>query len=1014
MVAQVFVPQNRASTNTREGESFGCGLCAHEPFDSQIGLSQHMRQIHPVEYNRSIEVGRVKARWAVEETDRVAREEAIAIRDGAVVNMNVHLQRLFPNRTLEAIKSKRKSQSYKDRVKYFVDNDVLDADDVANGVANQVDNEVAMDISSNDNDFLIEHIQNLITILESNNLKSTRDLVACARMLISGASLEPGTLTKWLKSIFKHAKLPNGPSYQGRVERVNISSAKKRRQEYANIQKLFKKDFGGAVRQVLSGGEQDVHMPSTDEVVAFWKRIFEKEPEDEGAVANIAYEENAQLRGIWAPVTVDDIVACELDLDSAAGPDGITVANWRGINVNVRALFLNMIMFMGCLEDDLKSARTVLIPKGTGDIDPGNTRPLSISSVVVRHWHKILAKRFKALHSFDDSQRAFIDCDGTMENLSILSTVLADSRMEKKEVHIATLDLRKAFDSVSHGAIIDTITELGFPRKFIRYVEQLYTDSKTTLQYNSTNTMLKVKQGVLQGDPISPLLFNAVLDRAIKQIPETIGYRMNNTKINCVAYADDIVLVAGTKQGLQSSIDAVTSCLATFGLKTNIEKSSTLSLVPSGREKKIKVIEESQFAIDGVHLRAIGIIDTWKYLGVYFTGSRITEKNVCLASDLEKITKAPLKPYQRLRMLCGAVIPKYLHTLVLGKVRCTNLRNMDMMIRSYVKRWLYFPKDLPSAYLYARVRDGGLGITNLSNQIPLIKKMRLKRFLLNESETVQAIKQSQYIKRQLEWCDERLAHVGSNVTKDRLASYWRHELYNMVDTNDLKDASKDSASNSWITNQAHRISGSDYIHYHHIRAGCLPSRARLARGRERDRLCRAGCMVSETNYHIVQQCQRTHGGRCFRHDRVVDLLQSNLNNRPNCTVIKEYQFKTVLGKRKPDLLITQGNRTIVLDVQIVSGRNMERDYAQKCSKYRDIRGFETLVKRKCMSDTVEFQSLTISFKGLIEERSSKLLDELNINEELRFLMVTSVLRGAWLNWKTFNRTTTMARRVPFN
>lgn len=456
-------------------------------------------------------------------------------------------------------------------------------------------------------------------------------------------------------------------------------------------------------------------MPPTNEVVAFWTRIFGQESVEIGAEANIAHEENTNLSSVWHPISVDDVVACELDLDSAAGLDGITVPNWRGIGVKVRALFLNLILYNGSLDDELRRARTVLIPKGTGDIAPGDTRPLSITSVVVRHLHKILAKRFKTIHSFDSSQRAFIDCDGTMENLSIISTVLADARMSKKEVHIATLDLRKAFDSVSHKTILDTITELGFPKSFINYVESLYTDSRTTLQYNSINTVLNVKRGVLQGDPISPLLFNAVLDRAIRLIPEEIGYRLNNKTISCVAYADDLILISSTRDGLQSSLDVVTERLATFGLRINAEKSSTLSLVPSGKEKKIKVIEESLFEVDGNNLRAIGIIDTWKYLGVHFKGSKIVDKDVCLASDLEKITKAPLKPYQRLRILCGAVIPKYMHTLVLGRIGTVQLKKMDLMIRAFVKRWLYFPKDLPTAYIYARVRDGGLGITNLSS-----------------------------------------------------------------------------------------------------------------------------------------------------------------------------------------------------------------------------------------------------------------------------------------------------------
>lgn len=709
------------------------------------------------------------------------------------------------------------------------------------------------------------------------------------------------------------------------------------------------------------------------------------------------------------PITVDDVMACELDLDSAAGPDGITVANWRYVNVKVRALFYNLVLINGSLDDDLKRARTVLIPKGSGNISAGNTRPLSITSVVVRQLHKIFAKRFKTLHDFDPCQRAFIDCDGTVENLSIISTILSDARMSRREVHIATLDLRKAFDSVSHVTIVDTITALGCPKSFIRYIKSLYTDSRTTLQYGSLSTVLKVNQGVLQGDPISPLLFNAVMDRAIKQLPEGIGYRINGMLFNCIAYADDIILIASTKRGLQTSIDALTIGLASFGLETNAEKSCTLSLVPSGYDKKVKVIEESQFVVNGLQLRAIGVLDTWKYLGIHFTNSAKSDVDISLASALEKVSRAPLKPQQRLKILCNVVVPRHLHALVLGRISMGKLNALDLSIRNYVRKWLHFPKDMPIAYFYADVADGGLGITNLSQQVPLIRKNRLARFINKENNTSQIFKQSLIIQRQLEWCDEMLSYIGTDVTKSMKSQYWRDMLALKIDTGDLKDARHDVASNLWVRKYAQEITGQDFVQYHQIRAGCLPSKARTTRGRTNSRSCRAGCMVSETNYHVIQQCQRTHGGRVHRHDRVVDLLSDHLNRRPSLTVLKEPRFRTQLGLRKPDLIIYNNEKATVLDVQVVSGRNMERDHNAKIAKYRDIPGFEDIIKKKCTSRTVEFHAFTISYKGLIEKKSSKLLQTLNISEQLKFRIVTSVLRGGWLSWNSFNRMTTRAR-----
>lgn len=1004
MVAQAIVPQDEALANQGNME-FVCTECDRS-FTTLTGLGVHMRKTHPVEANQRIDVERTKVRWSREEVERMAREEAKADPN---VNMNQHLLIAFPNRTLEAIKGQRKKQAYKDRVTELIAEG--NAELVADAhVSNVVDDS---DVGGDTNEAIKHVIRELVEDLDDYNQPNTRLLIEYARRVLNDIPLEAGTLARWLKNTFKDAKPPKGVVYKGPVVDTSKNRKNQRRQEYAIVQRLYKKSFGCAARRVLSGANEENVMPPVEETVNFWKRIFENE-QVESVETDEAYKRSDKLDSIWAPIRTDDVRNCELDLDSAAGPDGITVANWRAVSVSVRALFYNLVLMTGSLDDELKRARTVLIPKGSGNISVDNMRPLSITSVVVRQLHKVFAKRFKNTHEFDKSQRAFIDCDGTVENLSILSTILADARMSKSEVHLATVDLRKAFDSVFHWIIIQTLKQMGCPKPFINYIDKLYSNSTTTLQYGSRDTILKVKQGVLQGDPISPLLFNAVIDRAIKQLPKGVGYMINGMLFNCIAYADDIITVASTKEGLQSSLDCLTKTLASFGLKVNADKSSTLSLVPSGKEKKIKVIEQAQFRVDGNLLRAIGVLDAWKYLGIHFTGSEKSGCAVNLAADLEKISRAPLKPQQRLKMLSMVVVPRHLHTLVLGRTNKGLLRGMDLTIRSYVRKWLYFPKDIPLAYFYADICNGGLGIPNLSQQVPLIKKSRLTKFISKHNDTANVFKQSQYVQRQLKWCDEMLSEIGDNVTRSKKSLFWRNVLCNMVDTNDLKDAHFDAASNSWVRRHADKLSGRDYIHYHHIRAGCLPSKARTGRGTDNNRHCRAGCMVSETNYHTIQQCHRSNFVRCDRHDRVVKMLRDHLSKRANVEVMVEPRFKTVEGLKKPDLILKNATKATVIDVQVVSGRSMERDHATKVAKYRDVRGMDDLIKSRYRVNAVEFQAITISYKGVIEKKSSRMLKDLNLNEQFKFLIVTSVLRGAWIGWTMFNSMTTMTRRARFH
>lgn len=50
---------------------------------------------------------------------------------------------------------------------------------------------------------------------------------------------------------------------------------------------------------------------------------------------------------------------------------------------------------------------------------------------------------------------------------------------------------------------------------------------------------IKTNTGIRQGDSLSPLLFNIVMDEIIEKVKTEKGYRMKNKALNIVCYADD-------------------------------------------------------------------------------------------------------------------------------------------------------------------------------------------------------------------------------------------------------------------------------------------------------------------------------------------------------------------------------------------------------------------------------------------------------------------------------------------
>lgn len=132
----------------------------------------------------------------------------------------------------------------------------------------------------------------------------------------------------------------------------------------------------------------------------------------------------------------------------------------------------------------------------------------------------------------------------------------------------------------------------------------------------------------------------------------------------CV-YADDEILIGSTVAGLQKNLDIFDKALSKFGLVVNNDKSRAMSMVLSGRQKKIKIIDRETFRVSGSLLKQIGVLDAWRYLGINFTGEHALQSKCGMVDDLERLTRAPLKPQQRINMLKKVVFPKYNYALVL-------------------------------------------------------------------------------------------------------------------------------------------------------------------------------------------------------------------------------------------------------------------------------------------------------------------------------------------------------------
>ena len=267
---------------------------------------------------------------------------------------------------------------------------------------------------------------------------------------------------------------------------------------------------------------------------------------------------------------------------------------------------------------------------------------------------------------------------------------------------------------------------------------------------------------------------------------------------------------------------------------------------------------KEKYEMGGETIRALGPAETVRYLGVevgYF-GAQFTAETT-LTKGLENIKKAPLKPQQRPVLLKHYLIPRMLHTMVLSATKRKDLVAADFKIRCALRNWLHLPKDTPLAYIYARVKDGGLGVMEFRSMIPVLKRKRLEELrtsshpyrekLVDSERWMQILKRTKPVKEEGITMD----------SKEKVKEVMRTQLYQKVDGAGLKHAGEVPSAHKWVDDGSSLMSGGAYVAAVKIRGNLMATTHRSTRGRGGDRLCDAGCRRAETFAQISQVCPRT-------------------------------------------------------------------------------------------------------------------------------------------------------------
>ncbi|CAB4019443.1 Hypothetical predicted protein, partial [Paramuricea clavata] len=344
-----------------------------------------------------------------------------------------------------------------------------------------------------------------------------------------------------------------------------------------------------------------------------------------------------------------------------------------------------------------KHGFTILIHKKDSPQDPSNFRPITLQPVFGKVFTSIIRNR---IYSFlmDNKyietkiQKGFWEeVSGTIEHIELLTHIINHARNNKRHLIVTLLDLKNAF----------------------------------------------VGKGVLQGDCLSPLLFNMCVNTLIKCIEDE--------RVQCIGYsyceylrprhwfqfADDTALVTTSEEDNQALLDVFTKWCRWAGFQVRVNKCSTFGIKHNGKKA---TPFKPYLKVNNQMIPQVEINESFQYLGKQFNYKMDTvvieqELEYDLLEYLEKINRLPLHPRNKILIITKYVYSKLRWRLSIYRLSQTWVeQHLDNKIISYIKRWLHFHKGANMTHLKLASSKLGVGL-QLASDVYRYCKLSIRKIL---------------------------------------------------------------------------------------------------------------------------------------------------------------------------------------------------------------------------------------------------------------------------------------------
>ena len=317
-------------------------------------------------------------------------------------------------------------------------------------------------------------------------------------------------------------------------------------------------------------------------------------------------------------ITAAEIVAAieAMDVNRAAGPDGfppllakliIHRVTEGGVSrtafadtpyARARSRLLLAAAHTGIYPTAGKESKTTLILKPARSADNcNNYRGIAAIPQDSRIIDGVVATRLSTILTqsgrFSETQFGFRPKEEAAMVAVALLVLTAHAHSQGRQLIAAATDIEKAFDKLQHDVMLEAARRIGVNGVTLRLITDSYTGATTRIGMGThTSELISINQGVRQGAPSSPLLWNIAANDLVRRrclpagameaLPDGVGAvpipvaeaHADALRILGFQFADDSTTCSHTLLGTQAGLDRFDATAAKLRIKVETSKSS--------------------------------------------------------------------------------------------------------------------------------------------------------------------------------------------------------------------------------------------------------------------------------------------------------------------------------------------------------------------------------------------------------------------------------------------------------